>query len=159
MEERNIRRLVTLVFCIGMTVLGVYMTFFGGKQEKKSNEEGTEELYQEGRLPEVENSSAFEQYGNGAGTDIYFSNTDVIDQGNLPLEVHAKLAEAAGRYLDRSGYEDVTELYVDDGTYVEDEAYTAFECYMDGYTAKLRITYETGDSILKFSIVGQEEGE
>ena len=81
MEERNIRRLVTLVLCIGMTVLGVYMTFFGGKQEKKSNEEGTEELYQEGRLPEVENSSTFEQYGNGAGTDIYFSNTDVIDQG------------------------------------------------------------------------------
>ncbi len=30
---------------------------------------------------------------------------------------------------------------------------------MDGYTAKLRITYETGDSILKFSIVGQEEDE
>lgn len=171
MQKNGASKMMKFVFCICITVLGVFMTFFynpSGAEEKMVNETMKQETSSEEdvkekvtfvhaenelQLPNTENVSDEEAYNKGMDAELYFSNTSVIDQGNLPLEVHAVLVNSAQKYLNRSGYEDVSELYVEEESYIEDETYIVFSCYMDGYSEKLRIEFDFNDSNLKFSII------
>ena len=173
MGERNGKKVFLLAVCIAATLFGIYINFFSGDAEDKeprenrSNQftrESEEELEMEHQekvtadsgsteLPESRNESSNETYTEGTAVSIYFANTDVLDQGNLPLSVQAVLVSRAQIYLNRSGYEDVTELYVDESSYVETSANIAFNCFMDGYTQQLHIEYRIRESSLEFSIL------
>lgn len=169
MQNSSASKLIKFVFCICITILGVFMTFFqkGSDQNEKENVSEISVIEMESKeennvfehaentlqLPDTENMSEDERYYSGMDVELYFSNTAVIDQGNLPLEVHAVLVKSAQKYLNRSGYEDVSELYIDEESYVEEDTYIAFSCYMDGHAEKLRIEFDFNESNLKFSIV------
>lgn len=164
--NRGEKKFFSFVFWILITVFGVYMTFFAKKEspdqkepevsEEKMIDEKSEKFVETQEyisLPEEVNDSENETYSEGMQTEVYFSNTTVIDEGSLPLEVHSILVKSAQKYLNRSGYEDVTELYVDDESYIEDGEHIAFNCFMDGHSSQLRIVFEINDSKLKFSII------
>lgn len=161
------KKLLLLAFWIAIAIFGIYMTFFSKEEsesmdesfvEKEINEIETENaIFSESQdltsLPMDENVSGDEMYIEGMETQIYFSNTTVIDEGNLPLEVQAVLVNSTQKFLNRSGYEDVTELYVDEESYIEDKEHIAFNCFMDGHTSQLRVIFEINSSNLKFSII------
>jgi len=128
----------------------VYVPVEGTEMEENLNRAGTV------ILPDYENKSANETYTEGIPVEVYFSNTEVIDKGNLPIEAHSMLPLSAQRYLNRSGFEDVTELYVDEESYRETENEISFCCYMDGYRERLRIAYNKNESQLEFSISESE---
>lgn len=180
MNNKNIKRVFYLILLIGLSIFGIYMQFFykSDKQEDEKttwetteekqsilqdnelNEKGaTEDVavdmydYSEKILPDVENETVEETYSEGMNIEIYFENADVLDEGSLPLEVHAKLTAAAQRYLFQNGYDDVTELYIDEKSYTEDEDCISFECFMDGYEKKLQIKYVIDESKLQFVII------
>lgn len=161
------KKIFTLAFWIVIALFGIYMSFFHKKTDSTKNESVTEkqtevietenEIFHEAQditsLPDVENESQDEMYVQGIEPTIYYTNTKAIDEGNLPLEVQATLVNSTQKYLDRSGFEDVTELRVDETSYTEGSDQIAFNCFMDGYTSQLRVVYEIGDSNLKFSII------
>lgn len=170
--QKNGNRLFKFAFCIVLTVWGIFTTFFsdrlvtkdnltiGGSEVvdmQEMNENGEYKMFEQAQdldnLPDVENISSDENYSVGIDSSIYFSNMEIVDQGNLPLEVHAVLVDSAQKYLNRSGYSDVTELYVDEESYIETEEQIAFECFMDGYSTRLRISFVIGENCLKFSLV------
>lgn len=176
---RSVKQLVILAFSIAAIVLGVYMTFFNDKmnpekemnveesrnidQEKNAEEseqvEATNDFdYTKKTLPLVENESEDETYNNGKlGIDIYFSNTDKLDQGTMPMEAQAVLCEEVQRYLIHSGYDDVTELYIDDESYIEDPEKISFVCFMDGHEETLQIEYWYKEQTLKYFILNSDE--
>lgn len=167
MNKANGVKAVKLFFYLAIAILGIYMTFFREEKSKekisvhesdsvKENQEKTmifEQAQKLGSLPLYENESSSELATQGIVEQIYFANTTVIDEGKLPTEVHAVLVSTAQKYLNRSGLEDVTELYIDEESYIEDEHGIAFNCYMDGYSKQLRIVYERVEGNLKFSIL------
>ena len=61
---------------------------------------------------------------------------------NLPLQAQAELAVNIQTYLERSGYGDVTELYINN--YTEDGQNITIQCNMDGYADELLIEYDGG---------------
>lgn len=168
--KKNSRRMFIFVFCVLLTILGIYMTFFYDRTKKskesmfhdgektayvqKEDTELEEGLNGDGTviLPDYDNKSANETYTEGIAVEVYFTNTDVIDKGNLPVEAHAILPLSVQRYLNRSGFEDVTELYVDEDSYEESEDKISFDCFMDGHKEYLRIVYDKKESQLEFSI-------
>lgn len=167
MNKSNEAKIIKLFFCLAIAVLGIYMTFFnndGNKNEAQKYENDVIEENQEAEmifeqaqdpnnLPEYENESSSELVSEGMVEKVYFTNTSVIDEGKLPVEVHSVLVSDAQKYLNRSGYEDVTELYIDEESYIEEDNFIAFNCYMDGYSEELRIVFERTEGNLKFSIV------
>ena len=180
MKDKNGLKIFILIFCIGVSILGIYMQFFGmDRITKKDGAEGTQETDRENMdpgdkektngtektesternvfdmadLPDTENESADETYTGKQEITVYFSNTEKLDQGHLPLSVQAELTEDAQKYLKMYGYGDVTELYIDEESYSEDEEAVRFQCFMDGYQDKLQIEYTFGDSTLRFSII------
>lgn len=161
--NRSEKKFFSVIFWIIITIFGVYMTFFAKKDsqdqgepevsEEKMSEEKMVETQEDITLPEEVNSSEYEMYSEGIETELYFSNTAVIDEGALPLEVHSILVKSAQKYLNRSGIDDITELYVDEESYIEDKDHIAFNCFMDGHSSQLRVEFEINDSKLKFSII------
>lgn len=171
MKKKGTIQLIKLVVCAAATVLGIYMSFFYEKKEatpeqnpqtviqgenetmvEKEFEENTEYLAHQETLPDYDNESSNEIYAEGTNIEVYFTNTDILDQGNLPLAAQSELTFDVQRFLNRSGYEDVTELYVDDTTYEENEKKISFNCFMDGYAEQLRIVYDIENSQLQFGI-------
>ena len=183
MKDKNGLKIFILIFCIGVSILGIYMQFFGMKKitekekvedsretEEESDipgkEKGTESMGKAQEtdnpwtaavngteLPDIENESADETYTGKQEVTVYFSNTDSLDHGSMPLAVQAELTEDTQKYLKMYGYGDVTELYIDEESYSEDEEAVRFQCFMDGYQDKLQIEYTFGDSTLRFSII------
>lgn len=173
MGDRSSKRIFYLILLIGLSVFGIYMNFFHKPDKKEeetsvwelteskdSNEIGdTEDMaldmydYSNKALPDVENKTIEGEYSEGRNIEIYFENTNVLDEGSLPGEVHANLTAAAQKYLFHNGYDDVTELYVDEESYAENEESIVFECFMDGYEKKLQIKYVMDESKLKFAII------
>lgn len=155
-----------LAISITAIIFGLYMTFFhdNSLQSKEDNSEieGTEEMkmgqngldYSCTELPMEDNESEFELYDSDAqNIEIYFSNTEVLDSGNMPLEAQAVLAGEVQTYLIQSGYADVTELYIDDESYFESEEKLVFDCYMDGHGEMLQIEYWFQNQTLKYYII------
>lgn len=176
---RSGKQLIILAFSVAAIVLGVYMTFFEGstnqnqdasvkengnmKQEISTEEGGRMERtddhdYEGKQLPMVENETAVESYNNGkTEIDIYFANTDRLDQGKMPMEAQAVLCEDVQRYLKHSGYADVTELYINDESYQEDAEKITFVCFMDGYEETLQVEYWFEEQTLKYFILNSDE--
>lgn len=176
---RSGKQLIILAFLVAAIVLGVYMTFFEGstnqnqdasvkengnmKQEISTEESGRMERtdshdYVGKQLPMVENETAVESYNNGkTEIDIYFANTDRLDQGKMPVEAQAVLCEDVQRYLKHSGYADVTELYINDESYEEDAEKITFVCFMDGYEETLQVEYWFEEQTLKYFILNSDE--
>lgn len=168
-----------LVLGIAAIVIGIYMNFFyksdeadektvtgyekeTGESEKSKSEESEATVmpdnhdYMEMELPESDNIAENEVYSDGYISDIYFSNTKKLDEGKMPLKAQARLVTDADRILKRSGYEDVTELYIDDESYRETDEYISFRCFMDGYTDQLEIKYSIGEKTLNYNIIVQD---
>lgn len=104
---RSGKQLIVLAFSVAAIVLGVYMTFFAGNtnqnqdagvvesgdMEQEISTEGSGQMertddydYAGKQLPIVENETAVESYNNGkTEIDIYFSNTERLDQGKMPM--------------------------------------------------------------------------
>lgn len=176
---RSGKQLFKLTLSIAAIVLGVYMTFFNDRTESDHDESAgesqnigqeisTEEKnqmvttnvhdYAGKELPEVENETADETYNNGRSEiDVYFANTECLDQGRLPAEAHAVLCEEVQRYLKHSGYDDVTELYINDESYQEDDEKITFVCFMDGHEETLQIEYWFEEQTLKYFILNSDE--
>lgn len=161
--------LMFVVYCAAI-VLGVYMTFFYDMTEEKETLEAHEEVvtgekvesmresidvdYSGKELPDAENESADEMYKEGAlDITIYFSNTEKLDNGNMPLEAQAVLTKEVQRFLNLNGYGDVTELYISDESYEENQETIIFSCYMDGYQDMLQIEFSFIESCLKYYIL------
>lgn len=169
------KQLYKLVISIVAIVIGIYMTFFykddsedtfveqtNGTEEIEESEENEEITmqdnhdYSERKLPESDNNAENETYNEGYTSDIYFSNTEKLDSGKLPLEAQARLVDDADRLLKRSGYEDVTELYIDSDSYQETEQYIKFRCFMDGYEDQLEVQYSFDEKTLNYSLIINE---
>lgn len=179
------KKLVMLTLSCAAIVLGIYMTFFY-KEEEKSEKGGTvqemateeetnvrqndgqekqeesmnrnEHDYADTELPLEENESADETYNGGkVETEVYFSNTELLDTGNMPLEAQKVLCSEVQQYLRQSGYEDVTELYMDDESYVEDAEKISFVCFMDGHKEMLQAEYYFTEHTLRYYIVESDE--
>lgn len=173
MGDRSSKKIFYLILLIGLSVFGIYMNFFyepdkkeeetsvwGITESRDSDEMGDIENmaldmydYSNKALPDVENETIEDEYSEGKNIEIYFENTEVLDTGSLPAEVHAKLTEAAQRYLFQNGYSDVTELYVDEESYTEAEEIIRFKCFMDGYEKKLQIEYLMNEKKLQFVVI------
>lgn len=176
---RSGKQLIVLAFSVAAIVLGVYMTFFAGNtnqdqdagveesgnMEQEISTEGSGQMertddydYAGKQLPIVENETAVESYNNGkTEIDIYFSNTERLDQGKMPMAAQAVLCEDVQKYLKHSGYADVTELYINDESYQEDAEKITFVCFMDGYDEMLQIEYWFKEQTLKYFILNSDE--
>lgn len=168
--NRSGKKVFLLVVYIGASILGLYMTFFykndaddnltniSQVMESEINEEqiivGTDiDMSTESQeLPDYENLSDAETYTDGISTEVYFANTEVIDNGKLPMSVHSILTTAVSKYLKRSNYKDVTELYINEESYKETEEKITFNCFMDGYQEQLQVIYEISEGRLLFAI-------
>lgn len=138
--NRNSKKMLKLAVSIGMIVLGVYMTFFRdvGTNKVRNTDLQTEQQAEQQmeeqamirdkhdysmttELPDEENLSESDTF-NGEKKDVYvyFENTAELDAGNLPLQAQAELAVNIQTYLERSGYGDVTELYINNYTEMTD---------------------------------------
>ena len=166
MQNKNMKNVLLLILCVAATFVGIYMTFFHqaadddipyinnvGQDKEAEMEEYVETQTEEVSLPDYENESSNETYTDGTEITVYFENTDVIDQGSLPLGAHSILCSSAQKFLKRSGYGDVTELYVDEESYTEDDKKITFHCFMDGYEEQLGITYDVSEQMLRFNII------
>lgn len=179
MYGRSNKRLLMLALSCAAIILGIYMTFFYREAETAEgradsqkmvqetdsvgdvSEEAQENLisqdkydYSDMELPTEENESENEIYNGGKlTTDIYFSNTALLDEGGMPLEAQKILCSEVQKYLRHSGYEDVTELYIDDESYQEDAETISFVCFMDGHEEMLQIEYHFAEQTLKYYIV------
>lgn len=158
--KRNEKRVLELVIYLALIILGGYMTFFNNPMEKEDNMmEQTETVsgtnYLGKELPESENVSADEIYNdNGVESiSIYFSNTEKLDQGNLPLEAQSILVTDVQKYLNVMGFDDVTELYLHEESYVESDDKISFICFMDGHKEALQIEYDFDEKCLKYYIL------
>ena len=137
--------------CIAI-ILGIYMTFFhdrnAGADPVKEEDVGTELSSVPGEydyigkpLPNIENESADETYAVSEDSGISLENTAVLDQGSIPLEVQVELLSKIQNFLAGSGYGDVTELYLDEGSYEETSDRVTFYCRMTGYRERLYVQY------------------
>lgn len=174
------KQLLIFALSCAAIVLGVYMTFFNrNRSDSKSENESIKEMdieqgeekkeeyqmeetnsydYSGKDLPMEENETDAETYNNGKSEiSIYFSNTELLDQGKIPLAAQAVLCEEVQRYLKHSGYGDVTELYINDESYQEDSEKIAFVCFMDGYEEVLQIEYWFNVQTLKYFILDSDE--
>lgn len=168
--KRNTRRVLELVVYLAAIILGGYMTFFNNPMEKKEeNVMGQVETmdgmnYWGKELPESDNVSADEVYSDKEveNISIYFSNTAKLDQGNLPLEAQAILAADVQKFLNVMGFEDVTELYLYEESYMESNEKISFICFMDGHREALQIEYHFEEKCLNYYIlpdgVNEENG-
>lgn len=164
--KKKENKLMIFIVCILLSIFGIYKTYFGDRKaeaewntaavektrEKEDlvTEQGENEMV---TLPKSNNKSENAIYTEALPVEVYFSNADVIDEGNLPLEAHKILAVSTQKYLNRLGYDDVTELYVDETSYVEEEEKIYFNCFMDGHKEQLRIVYNKEYSELEFAIL------
>lgn len=165
------KTILKLILAVAAIILGLYMTFFHSSDNDKqvetesnpneisitNTEQEKESLniydYSDKELPMSDNVSEDEIYSEGSSIEVYFSNTAALDQGNMPLEVQKILSVRVQKYLYINGYDDVTELYIDEASYVETEQTISFLCYMDGYVEQLQIEYEFADQELKFAVI------
>lgn len=170
MANRSAKKVLLLGVYLAAIILGLYMTFFNKsdseldlKEDKEQSSTGQigEDAVSIGHdytyleFPDTENEAADELYTE-AGVEevnVYFSNTDSLDNGSIPLEVQAVLAQATETYLNERGYEDVTELYIEENSYKESESRIVFVCYMDGYADALQIEYKQEENRLVFCIL------
>ncbi len=185
MYGRNNKKLVMFALSCAAIVLGIYMTFFYRAEEKSGNEGMVQEMeteqktdarrnggqekqeesmnrneynYADTELPLEENESADETYNGGkVETEVYFSNTERLDTGSMPLEAQKVLCSEVQQYLRQSGYADVTELYLDDESYAEDAQKISFVCFMDGHKEMLQVEYYFTEHTLRYHIVESEE--
>ena len=175
--NRNSKKMLKLAVSIGMIVLGVYMTFFRDVGTNKvrntdlqTEQQGEQQMEEQAmirdkhdysmttELPDEENLSESDTFNksdtfNREKKDVYvyFENTAELDAGNLPLQAQAELAVNIQTYLERSGYGDVTELYINN--YTEDGQNITIQCNMDGYADELLIEYDGGEKHLSYCIV------
>lgn len=168
--DRSAKKVLLFAVYLAAIIVGVYMTFFhkidSGLESKEyivqdsMHEIGEENVSMEHdytylEFPDTENEAVDELYReNGADeVNVYFSNTALLDNGSMPLEVQAVLAPAAEAYLSEKGYDDVTELYIEENSYEENETGIVFVCYMDGYEDVLQIEYKFEEKRLQFCIL------
>lgn len=172
------KKIFIIIFCFAVAVIGLYMQFIHRPKvddtgtdmmtetetstasaiEKKEAEETTERYeydYADKELPDVDNETASETY-NPYDTDavnVYFTNTDMLDQCSMPMAAQTEMPQDVQNYLIMQGYTDVTELIVDDNEFIDDDDKVLFECAMPGYSDKLQITYDKAKSTLYFAII------
>ena len=173
---RNGKQLVILAISFAAIVVGIYMTYFHKGQSKEDNPQITDLQFETGnqkmeqsetenpydysrqKLPEVENTSDSDLYNGGKeNIGIYFVNTRLLDESSMPLEAQAIISSSVQKYLRHRGYGDVSELYVDDSSFIDGEEGITFQCFMDEYEERLQIKYQDGS--LSYSIVESTEGE
>ena len=162
MANRSAKKVLLLGVYLAAIILGLYMTFLNKEDTEQhlTDQKGGEAVskghdYTYLEFPDMENESADELYKEVGEEEVnvYFSNTDLLDNGSLPLEVQLVLAQATEAYLSERGYEDVTELYIEEDSYEETEKGIVFVCYMDGYTDTLQIEYKFEENKLIFCIL------
>lgn len=172
------KKIFIIIFCFAVAVIGLYIQFFHrpkvddpddsgtdimtdsstDKETDESTDESTERYeydYADKELPDVDNETASETY-DPYGTDavnVYFSNTDMLDQCSMSMAAQTELPRDVQNYLIMQGYTDVTELIVDDNEFIDDDDKVLFECVMPGYSEKLQITYDKAQSTLYFAII------
>lgn len=176
-KNSNNYKVIVLIVCIAASILGVYMTFFHKKSSEKKEEmkiekeetmgmadtmasftedgNDSEQIYANltQKFPDTYESMDETYNGGKIPVEVYFTNTRKLDESLLPWEAQAILASEVQTFLTHRGYEDVTELYVDEESFEEDKDHIVFECYMDGYEEKLQIEYLVEESLLKYHIL------
>lgn len=177
MTGRNNKKLFMFAISIVAIIVGIYMTFIHRKiPEEKDTAMYTEKAEQErkagGRLetensydytgkvlPTEENDSNGDLYNGGkVNVEVYFSNTELLDTSDIPLNAQSILCSEVQAFLMRRGYDDVTELYIDDESAKVEDGITSFECFMDGHAEKLLVEYRKEEAVLKYYIVDEKEG-
>lgn len=174
MEGKGIKKMLIIIGCFAISVIGLCMQFFykgdsssnvDKNAEEQRNGDETEQLesetvvyeydYLNTELPTEENESSNELYmgDGGKAAKIYFSNTGLLDQCSMPIAAQAELVEAAQAFLNLNGYQDVTELTVDNDEFIDDDKNVSFTCNMSGYEEKLQVTFSKSESKLMFAIV------
>lgn len=182
MEKRNGYKVFILIACIGLSLFGLYMQFIhksGDPKETKPKDTNQQTEYQTGteagsgndseaeentgtenpydysqkELPDTDNESQDETFTYKNDIHVYFTNTELLDNGNMPLAAQAELSEDVQRYLNLHGYGEASELSVDPDTYIEDGEHIEFLCDMDAYEDRLMVEYSFTESKLKFSII------
>lgn len=172
MKDRDSKKLFIMIMCICLSIFGLYMQFFREKKvetkvetstnikaDNREYQKETEIMSQDPNdflkqdLPNVENDSVNETYTDGQLVDVYFSNTEVLDTGNLPLAAQKVLSGETQKFLYRNGYEDVTELYVDSDSYKETKENIVFNCFMDGHEEMLQVLFQFDESKIKLYIL------
>lgn len=159
--KRNERRVIELVIYCALIILGGYMTFFNNPMEQKEDNTMQETEVVEGvdyfgkELPEIDNVSGDELYNDKGiyNISVYFSNTEKLDQGNMPLEAQIILTEDVQKYLNVMGFDDVTELYLYEESYKENSEKISFICFMDGHREAVQIEYWFEEKSLKYYIL------
>lgn len=176
----SLKKVIIIVVCFAISVIGIYMQFFYKEKGKdnlensteisvgidKKTEAGTEQIkedstvvyeydYSNQELPTEENESSDELYmGNGGdAAKIFFSDTEKLDQCSMPMEAQADLVDAVQRFLIINGYENVTELHIDNEQFVDNEKVVSFLCEMQGFDEKLQVTFSKTEGKLSFAFV------
>ena len=179
-NKKGISQIFIVVVCIAAAIIGLGMRVKESKDSKDGelpperehdeivevvNTESTEEFYPynyaQQDLPDTENLSDDEMYSENAKKlpVIYFTSTELLDQCSMPLEVQAALVSNTQDYLNAAGYKDVTELAIDNDSFIDNDEKVAFRCAMGNHKEQLQITYIKNESRLYFAFVEDMENE
>lgn len=176
MKEGKQKKLLILIVCIFLSLIGIIMTLTKNNtsteneetselsmQESEVNESTSEHVteekiseYDTTTLPDVDNDS---DDSVNIYTTVYFTNTDILDSSSLPIEAHSVLVENADKFLKLNGYENVTELVVDNETFTDNDTRVDFNCFMEGHEEVLGVTFLKDTGELSFSIRKIDEYE
>lgn len=167
LKEKRSKQVCKIAFCVVISVFGLYFSFFGKSTDKKEKvdvenvEESKESKesnmnfendYKDKQLPDVENESN-DTYTDGNQTKVYFTNTSKLDASSLPISVHEVLCEKTQCYLYSCGYDNVTELVINEEDFIDNEDEVTFLCEIPESEEKLRISYDKKDNRLQFESV------
>lgn len=170
MRDKRSKQVFIVAFCVLISVIGIYIQFIKKDTDIKDTQENAETVtekevetenestqneydYSNKELPAVDNESDAETSTDGEDIKIYFTNTQKLDDSDMPFNVQSVLSLDTQRFLYQNGYQDVTELAVDDSGFIDNEDEISFLCSMKDYEEKFKVLYDKSENKLKFSIV------
>lgn len=162
MKNKQSKRLFRAILCIIIAIFGLIFTFGSGNGEetemgeKNTGMERNHYEYRQEELPLHENESENETYTEGRELNVYFTNTEKLDNSSLPLAVHAILCREVQKYLDANGFENISELKIQEDGFEDGEKSVTFQCSLPGYEEILVVSYQKERSRLKFEIMTSE---
>lgn len=165
MKDKQSKRLFRAILCIIIAIFGLIFTFGNGNGEeaetgnKNREAEKNDYEYAQERLPQNENGCEDETYTEGKEINVYFTNTEKLDNSSLPLAVHAALCREAQKYLDNNGFENISEIRILDEGFEDNESLVTFQCELPGHEEILAVSYQKEGSMLKFETMVSERIE
>ncbi len=162
MKNEQSKRLFRAILCVIIAIFGLIFTFGSGNgeetemREKNTGKEKNHYEYRQEELPTYENESENEIYTEGRELNVYFTNTEKLDNSSLPLAVHAVLCQEAQKYLDANGFENISEIRILEDGFKDGENSVTFQCSLPGYEEILVVSYQKERNALKFETMISE---